>query len=81
MGEIAVLGSAFCGAVCSIYYRPYLQRYPPLAVSAFAMFASVLFLAGLAGAEGFFSGVPAFTLGGWFAVIFIGVSSHRTCLS
>ena len=56
-------------------YRPYLQRYPPLAVSAFAMFASVLFLAGLARAEGFFATLPRFTPCGWFAVVFIGVSS------
>ena len=75
LGEFAVLGSAFCGAVCSVFYRPYLQRYPPLAVSAFAMFASVLFLAVLAGADGFFAAIPAFTPGGWFAVVFIGVSS------
>ncbi len=75
LGEIAVLGSAFCGAVCSVFYRPYLQRYPPLTVSAFAMFASVLFLAVLAGADGFFADMPDFTPGGWFAVIFIGVSS------
>lgn len=74
-GEIAVLASAFCGALCSVLYRPYLQRYPPLAVSTFAMLASVLFLAALAGAEGFFGGVPEFTLGGWIAVVFIGVSS------
>jgi drug/metabolite transporter (DMT)-like permease len=74
-GEFAVLGSTFCGALCSVLYRPYLQRYPPLAVSAFAMFASVLFLAILAGVEGFFAGVPEFTPGGWFAVIFIGISS------
>lgn len=74
-GEIAVLGSAFCGALCSVLYRPYLQRYPPLAVSAFAMLASVLFLAALAAFEGFFNAVPDFTPGGWFAVIFIGVSS------
>lgn len=74
-GEIAVLGSAFCGALCSVLYRPYLQRYPPLSVSAFAMFASVLFLAALAGTDGFFTAVPSFTRNGWLAVIFIGVSS------
>ncbi|NKB57487.1 MAG: EamA family transporter [Alphaproteobacteria bacterium] len=74
-GEIAVLGSAFCGALCSVLYRPYLQRYPPLSVSAFAMLASVLFLAVLAGADGFFATVPDFTAGGWFAIVFIGISS------
>ena len=75
IGEIAVLGSAFCGALCSVLYRPYLQRYPPLTVSAFAMFASVLFLGALTGADGFFAQWPDYTAGGWFAVGFIGISS------
>ncbi len=74
-GEIAVLGSALCGAVCSVLYRPYLRRYPARQVSAFAMLASVLFLAVLAAAEGFFASVPRFTPGGWLAVGFIGLSS------
>jgi drug/metabolite transporter (DMT)-like permease len=39
------------------------------------MFASVLFLAGLAAWEGFFDAVPRFTPGGWLAVLFIGASS------
>ena len=51
-GALAVLGSALTGAVCSVAYRPYLQRYPTLPVSAFAMGASVLFLAVLALAGG-----------------------------
>ena len=46
IGAAAVLASAFCGALCSIFYRPYLQRYPTLPVSAFAMLASVGFLDG-----------------------------------
>ncbi len=75
IGEIAVLGSAISGALCSVLYRPYLQRYPPLSVSAFAMLASVLFLAVLAGAEGFFAASPDVTWGGWLAILFIGASS------
>lgn len=74
-GEIAVLGSALCGAVCSVFYRPYLAKYPALQVSLFAMFASVLFLAVLASWEGFFAAVPSFTTGGWLAVLFIGANS------
>ena len=74
-GEIAVLGSALCGAVCSVFYRPYLKKYPALQVSLLAMFASVLFLAVLAGWEGFFAAVPNFTTGGWLAVLFIGANS------
>jgi drug/metabolite transporter (DMT)-like permease len=75
IGELAVFGSALCGAVCSVLYRPYLKKYPALPVSAFAMLASVAFLAVLAAREGFFGGLPRFTAGGWLAVVFIGVNS------
>jgi len=75
IGELAVFASALSGAVCSVLYRPYLQRYPTLPVSAFAMLASVGFLAILAAGEGFFGSVPRFTPTGWLAVLFIGVSS------
>jgi drug/metabolite transporter (DMT)-like permease len=74
-GEAAVLASALCGAVCSVLYRPYLRKYPTLTVSAFAMLASVGFLAVLAAGEGFFSAPPRFSASGWLAVAFIGASS------
>src|SRR5216684_1813843 len=54
VGELAVFASALSGAVCSVLYRPYLRKYPALPVSAFAMLASVGFLAILAAGEGFF---------------------------
>jgi drug/metabolite transporter (DMT)-like permease len=75
IGELAVFASAFSGAVCSVLYRPYLRRYPTLPVSAFAMLASVGFLALIAAGEGFFSALPRFTTEGWLAVLFIGASS------
>jgi drug/metabolite transporter (DMT)-like permease len=75
IGEFAVFASALTGAVCAVLYRPYLRRYPALQVSAFAMLASVAFLAILAAWQGFFGAVPRFTPGGWLAVSFIGVSS------
>jgi drug/metabolite transporter (DMT)-like permease len=75
IGELAVLASALSGALCSVLYRPYLKRYPPLPVSAFAMVVSVGFLASLAGGEGFFAAWPRFTTSGWLAVLFIGISS------
>ncbi|HSD54503.1 MAG TPA: DMT family transporter [Burkholderiales bacterium] len=74
-GDAAVLSSALAGAICSVLYRPYLRKYPTLPVSAFAMLASVGFLALLAAGEGFFNAFPHFTSKGWFAVLFIGVSS------
>jgi len=74
-GEVAVFLSALSGAVCSVLYRPYLRKYPALPVSAFAMLASVAFLALLAAGEGFFRAVPHITFGGWLAVLFIGGNS------
>lgn len=75
IGELSVFASALSGAVCSVLYRPYLERYPTLPVSAFAMLASVGFLALLAASEGFFAAAPTLTPGGWLAVLFIGLSS------
>ena len=75
IGELAVLASALCAAVCSVLYRPYLIKYPTLQVSAFAMLASVGFLALAAGLEGSFSSSFNFTTAGWLAVLFIGGSS------
>ncbi|MDB5856705.1 MAG: hypothetical protein JWQ76_394 [Ramlibacter sp.] len=74
-GELAVLASAAVGALCSVLYRPYLQRYPTLPVSAFAMLASVLFLALAALGENWPARVPAISGTAWAVVAFIGVSS------
>jgi len=75
LGELAVFASALSGAVCSVLYRPYLRRYPALPVSAFAMLASVGFLAVLAAGEGFFASLPRFSPAEWLAIVFIGFSS------
>src|SRR5262249_46262039 len=75
LGELAVFASALSGAICSVLYRPYLEKYPTLPVSAVAMLASVGFLALLASGEGVFHSLPHFTGRGWLAVGFIGISS------
>jgi drug/metabolite transporter (DMT)-like permease len=75
LGELAALGSALTGAGCSVLYRPYLRRYPTVAVSAVAMLVAVGFLAILAATDDFFSTPLRFTAAGWLAVVFIGVSS------
>jgi drug/metabolite transporter (DMT)-like permease len=75
LATLAVLASAACGALCSVLYRPYLRKYPTLAVSLFAMLASVLALALAAATEGFFYAPPHFSAAGWLAVGFIGLSS------
>ncbi|MCC2634140.1 MAG: rane protein [Ramlibacter sp.] len=74
-GEAAVFASACVGALCSVLYRPYLQRYPTVPVSAFAMLASVLFLAAAALAEGWPARVVALSPTAWAVVGFIGLSS------
>ncbi len=74
-GELAVAASAGVGALCTVLYRPYLQRYPTLPVSAFAMLASVLFLAVAALAEHWPARVGALSVQAWAAVIFIGAAS------
>lgn len=74
-GELAVFASACVGALCSVLYRPYLQRYPTVPVSAFSMLASVLFLAVLALAEAWPARVATLSPGAWGLVAFIGLSS------
>ena len=74
-GEGAVLASAGVGALCSVLYRPYLQRYPTLAVSSFAMLVSVLFLGLLALTENWPARVMALGLQSWAVVALIDISS------
>lgn len=75
LGEAAALGAAACGAICSVLYRPYLDRYPALPVSALAMAASVAALAVPVLATGTYASVPAMSYAAWAAVIFVGLSS------
>ncbi|TAL54488.1 MAG: DMT family transporter [Pandoraea sp.] len=70
----ALVGATVTGAACSLLYRPYLQRYAALPTSALAMFASVVFLAGLCAATGQ-SMFPMLTTFQWSNVGFIGLSS------
>jgi drug/metabolite transporter (DMT)-like permease len=74
-GVAFVALAALTGAVCSVLYRPYLRRYPTVAVSALAMAASVGVLAVLAASEGLFASAPRYSAGAWTAVVFVGLSS------
>jgi len=74
-GEIAVFGAALTGAICSVFYRPYVRRYPALQVSWFAMAASVAFLVLPAAYESFFDHWPRYDAHGWSAVLFVGLAS------
>lgn len=77
-GEAALLASAATGALCSVLYRPYLQRYPTVQVSTIAMAASVFFLVIFAAGEGFFTELPPLGASGWTIVGLIGLSSGVT---
>jgi len=75
LGAVLVLTAAFCGALCSVLYRPYLARYPTLPVGAWAMFASVVFLSGFAGLEGLFTQPSRLDARGWIVILCVGLSS------
>ncbi|MGI9485835.1 MAG: DMT family transporter [Geminicoccaceae bacterium] len=75
IGVLAVLAAALCGALCSVFYRPYLERYPTLPIGALAMAAAVAFLFVLAAMETASIGFPVLDVVGWTVVIFIGLSS------
>jgi drug/metabolite transporter (DMT)-like permease len=74
-GEAAVLAAALTGALCSVLYRPYLQRYPTVPVSTLAMLASVFALALLALGEGWPARVMDLSHTAWAVVAFVGFSS------
>ncbi len=72
---ISVVLSAFIGALCSIFYRPFLERYPAQNISLLAMAASVLALGLYSGFQGEFLTITDIRPDGWYAVLFIGISS------
>lgn len=75
IGACAAFLSALTGAVCSVFYRPYLQRYPTIQVSIMAMTASVLFLAGAAFYEGHLQNFTNIDASIWLTFLFIGICS------
>ncbi len=74
-GELAILASALCGAVCSVLYRPVLRRHAALPVSAIAMAAAVVVLGLCAPFETAAARLPEVDARGWAAIVFIGASS------
>jgi drug/metabolite transporter (DMT)-like permease len=74
-GELAVFAAAAIGAACSVLYRPYLQRYPTVPVSALAMLASVGVLAVAALPEEWPHRILSFSAAAWAAIVFVGLSS------
>jgi drug/metabolite transporter (DMT)-like permease len=74
-GELAILGAAATGAICSVLYRPYLRRYPTLPVSAFAMAAAAAALLAPAALGDLFVAPAHLSERAWAAIVFIGLSS------
>lgn len=75
LGAACVLAAALCGAVCSVLYRPLLQRHATLPLGTLAMAAAVAALAPAAVAEGLFTQARALSPRQWAVMVAIGLSS------
>jgi len=73
LGEGLMLAGAFSAAVYSVFSRPLLRRYGSLFVTAVTMLFGTLALALPAAAEGGLSHWPVLSVGGWWALAFLGV--------
>lgn len=73
-GYFALVAATLTGAITTLFYRPYLQRYPALPTCSLAMGASVVFLIifCLATSQPLIPSLPIFK---WGYVVFIGLSS------
>jgi drug/metabolite transporter (DMT)-like permease len=74
-GEALMLASAVLAAACSTYYRPYVQRYPALAVGSFAILCADAALLPAMAAEGPSASLAALSVVGWLAIVVVGVMS------
>ena len=76
LGDLAALAAAFSGAICTVLYRPYLQRYGALPLGVVAMAASVVaLLPVLVFDHGLLDRMAALPPLHWVLVAAIGVSS------
>jgi drug/metabolite transporter (DMT)-like permease len=74
-GETLMLAASLIAAFCSVLYRPFVRRYPALAVSALAMLCAdaCLLVAGIN--EGFPRNLATLSAGAWAAVLALGMTS------
>jgi drug/metabolite transporter (DMT)-like permease len=75
LGVVCVLASALCGAVCSVLYRPLLERHAMLPLGALAMAAAVAVLLPAAWVEGLPVRAAALGAAQWAVVAAVGLSS------
>jgi drug/metabolite transporter (DMT)-like permease len=75
IGAACALAAALCGAVCSVLYRPLLQRHAMLPMGALSMAAAVAALAPAAWIEGLTGNVQRLSSAQWAALVAVGLSS------
>lgn len=75
LGAGLAFAAALAGAICALFYRPYLTRYPTLQVGTLAMAAAVAALAPLAWLEAPHWTDWALPLASWAGIGVIGLSS------
>ncbi|MBM3568629.1 MAG: DMT family transporter [Alphaproteobacteria bacterium] len=71
LGDVLMLLGVLCAAVYSVFSRPTLMRHGPLFVTAMGMAVSVVTLAPVVAVGGGMA-LPAFSFGGWLALLFLG---------
>lgn len=74
-GEVLMLLSAILAALCSTLYRPFVRRYPAIAVSSFAILCADAALLPVALAEQPAAALSVLPPSGWAAVGAVGVMS------
>lgn len=75
IGAACVLAAALCGAVCSVLYRPLLERHAMLPLGALAMAAAVAVLLPAAWIEGLPARAATLGASQWTVVVAVGLSS------
>jgi drug/metabolite transporter (DMT)-like permease len=75
IGAACVLAAALCGALCSVLYRPLLERHAMLPLGALAMASAVALLLPAAWVEGLPTRAAALSATQWAVVAAVGLSS------
>lgn len=74
-GDLLMIAATILGAVYAVFSKPYLTRYPPLAVTALAMGSGAVGLLILWSAIDFpHTGLPDLDTNGWLAILYIGIA-------
>ena len=73
IGDLLMVGAAFCMALYNVWSRPFIARSGPLAFTTLAMGMGALCLGLIAAGLGGFAAVAAFTAPQWLAVAYLGL--------